>query len=150
MSFAVTTSDLATTSGIHIPWVLFRNPTGSKIWSYIFAILNSTTVSSGNHIFRSFMGPTVTSTGTLLPSASLWSKYPPLIAKSLIYSKPTVSANGVQFSTVVAGVTFTTQQDFSSNPIILPPGYDLLITARANTGSLTAATDIYFDEYALT
>lgn len=146
LCFQATTSDLATTASIHIPWVLVRNPYGSGITVRIRAIYNSTCVSSGNHIFRAFLSPVVTNVGVLLPSVSLYTKYVAYTPKALIYSKPTVSGYGNQFSTVISGPTYTTMQSFDDSTLVLAAGYDLLISCRANTGSLTASTDVYWFE----
>lgn len=142
-TFGITTDYVSTGTGEN-PFLLIRNPAGSgktmRIDRLIFGI-----PSGGSSVYRCYMSPTVTTTGTeVFPVGHRQTGQSTPVCRFFV--TPTTSAFGSKF--------FSTRIDTNSVPFdytydysrLLEPGFDLLVTAQPSAGGATSSVSAEYSE----
>lgn len=146
-SFAVS-GERSAIGTIELPVLLFTNPSGSvkTVRPKTIIVANRHTVSSLT-VFRVYVSPTVTSTGTALTEASTNIGNGVSVA-AVTYTSPTISANGTLITTVTCpGGTTALAYTINLLPSFsMAANTAILITAVSDGSNRIAAVSVFWEE----
>ncbi len=144
LTFAATTGDVAGVASVHLPFFQLKNPAGSGKRLRLKTLWLATCVSTNNNIFKGYIRPDVSLSGTLLGIVNAHVAVPLVVSAALVFLKPTATVLASnQLFTVCVGPTSTLPM---ITPWILEPGEDFLITCRNNAANTTAAVTAQWSE----
>lgn len=126
------TSGAITLSGTsELPVLYVKNPSTSKTCFASFYRLLMNTTATHTTLFKFYWNPAISSNGTPVIINNLRNNSATNPSQMLIYSQPTVSTAGVLVSEFIAG----NLGYVSDLPLIVDPGYSLLINAVTQASS---------------
>jgi len=97
-----TTTDFTNISGTtETPFMLFRNPSGSGLLAMLTHFSGGTNDSGSRTVFRFYMTPTITATGTALGICNTYLKASPTASVMEAYKNPTTSSNGTLMNPLI-------------------------------------------------
>lgn len=140
--FVTVVNGIALAGTTETPLILIQNPpisTSAFPSKYKAIFLNAiNTSASASTVLRFYFNPTVITLGTLQVAQNL-RPASPTTSVSIIYTSPTVSANGTLINAIVSQLSTVTVDD---QILILDPGQSLLVTAT----SVSSGTIIYLQK----